>query len=64
MPIKYNSAIMNKKQQDVTQSAKAQDIKNIFRRMMADRNAVQSYIRKHGTLIGFKNESIFFAKPL
>lgn len=55
---------MNKKQQDVTQSANAQDIKNIFRRMLADRNAVQSYIRKHGTLIGFKNESILFAKPL
>lgn len=30
--------------------------------MIADKRSVQSYIRIHGTLKGFKDESIVFAK--
>ena len=40
------------------------DVKGIFKKMIADKRSVQSYIRIHGTLKGFKNESIVFAKPL
>ena len=36
----------------------------IFKKMIADKRSVQSYIRIHGTLKGFKDESIVFAKPL
>ena len=40
------------------------DVKGIFKKMIADKRFVQSYIRIHGTLKGFKNESIVFAKPI
>ena len=40
------------------------EVKGIFKKMMADKRAVQSHIRKYRTLEGFKDESIVFAKPL
>lgn len=51
---------------DKTQTgmSKNESIKNVFRKMIDDKRAVQSYIRKHGTLDGFKNGKILFAKPL
>ena len=36
----------------------------ILEKMIADNRAVQSYIRKHGNLNGFYDETIEFAKPL
>ena len=40
------------------------DVKGIFKKMIADKRSVQSYIRIHGTLRGYKDESIVFTKPL
>ena len=40
------------------------DVDDVFKQMLADKKAVQTYICEHGTLKGFKNESILFAKPL
>ena len=59
--------IMNMKKIQTTESqqaSKRENVKNIFKKMIADKRAVQSYIREHGTLNGFKNETIVFAKPL
>ena len=50
---------MNKKE-----NKNIENVKGIFKKMIADKRAIQSYIREHGTLDGFKNESIKFAKPL
>lgn len=47
-----------------TSAMKIEDIKNIFKKMIADKKAMQSYIREHGTLKGFANDTILFAKPL
>lgn len=52
---------MDKEQTNIS---KKENIKNVFKQMIADKRAVQSYIRKHGTLDGFKKEKILFAKPL
>ncbi|GAB6983012.1 hypothetical protein [Prevotella dentasini] len=37
---------------------------SIIRRMMEDKKEVQNYIREHGTLKGFKNDRIKFARPV
>ena len=55
---------MNTKQLNNSQTIKDKEVCNIFKRMLADKNTVQTYIREHGTLIGWKDESILFAKPL
>ena len=39
-------------------------VKNTFRKMMADKKAISDYIREKGTIRGFKDDSIRFAKPL
>lgn len=39
-------------------------IGDAFRKMVADKKSVQSYIRENGTLEGFGDETIIFAKPL
>lgn len=41
-----------------------ENIGKVFRKMLADKKAVQSYIREKGTLEGFQDETITFAKPL
>ena len=41
-----------------------ESVKNTFRKMMADKKAISDYIRKKGTIRGFKDDSIRFAKPL
>lgn len=41
-----------------------ENIGKVFRKMIADKKAVQSYIREKGTLEGFQDETITFAKPL
>ena len=59
--------IKNMKKIQTTESqhtSKRENVKDIFKKMIADKRAVQSYIREHGTLNGFKNETIVFAKPL
>lgn len=43
---------------------KSEGVKNLFRKMIADQRAVHSYIREHGTLKGFADDSIVFAKPI
>ena len=42
----------------------SESIRNVFRKMFDDKKAVQSYIRENGTLEGFRDETIVFAKPL
>ena len=54
---------MNKKQAN-NMTPRNESIKGVFQKMMEDKRAVQSHIQKHGTLNGFINESIVFAKPL
>ncbi len=39
-------------------------VKSTFKKMMADKKAISDYIHKQGTISGFKDESIQFAKPL
>ncbi|GEM_PF-1409900 len=39
-------------------------IRDIVRKMVADKRAVSSYIREHGSLSGFNDDSIQFSKPL
>ena len=55
---------MNKKQTIESNASKRENVKNIFKKMVADKRSVQSYIHEHGTLKGFKDETIIFAKPL
>lgn len=43
---------------------KREDVKNLFKKMIADQHAVQSHIREYGTLKGFADDSIVFAKPI
>ena len=54
---------MNNKQTKIM-TPQNEGVKDIFRKMLEDKSALQSHIQKHGTLNGFKNESIVFAKPL
>lgn len=54
---------MDKKQAKMMTSQE-ESIRNVFRKMLEDKRAVQSHIQKHGTLSGFKNDFIVFAKPL
>lgn len=37
---------------------------HFFQKMVDDKRAIRAYISKHGTLNGFKSESIKFVKPL
>ncbi|EJP32406.1 hypothetical protein HMPREF1146_1277 [Prevotella sp. MSX73] len=39
------------------------DFPSVIRQMIEDKRAVQNYIREHGTLKGFKNDRIKFARP-
>ena len=55
---------MNTEQFNKSQAIKDKEVCHIFKRMLADKTTVQTYIREHGTLIGLKDESILFAKPL
>lgn len=55
---------MEKKQSIESKTSKVEGVKNIFKKMVADKRAVQSYIQEHGTLKGFENGTIVFAKPL
>ena len=52
------------KKYNIESTASNKNVKNVFKKMIADKRAVQSYIREHGTLKGFKDDSIIFAKPL
>lgn len=54
---------MDKKQTKMM-TPQEESIRNVFRKMLEDKRAVQLHIQKHGTLNGFKNDSIVFAKPL
>lgn len=48
----------NEKRKDV------ESVKSTFKKMMADKKAISDYIREKGTIRGFENDSIKFAKPL
>jgi hypothetical protein len=50
--------------EEIQQASKKENVKNIFKKMIADKRAVQAYIRKHGTLNGFDDGTVVFAKPL
>lgn len=50
--------IANKNQMDIER------VKDTFRKMVADKRAISEYIREHGSLSGFKDDSIQFSKPL
>lgn len=52
------------KKHNMESTASNKNVKNVFKKMIADKRAVQSYIREYGTLKGFKDDSIVFAKPL
>lgn len=52
------------KKHNIESTASNKNVKNVFKKMIADKRAVQSCIREHGTLKGFKDDSILFAKPL
>lgn len=39
------------------------DFPSVIHQMIKDKSAVQNYIREHGTLKGFKNDRIKFARP-
>lgn len=54
----------NKEQKNIKHITTSSDMKNIFKKMLADKTVIRSYIQKHGTLDGFKNDTIIFAKPL
>ena len=55
---------MKKNQAIESESFKKENVKGIFKKMIADKRAVQSYIREHGTLNGFEDGTIVFTKPL
>lgn len=55
---------MDKMQTKREKLLKNAEVKGIFKKMMADKRAVQSHIRMYRTLEGFKDESVIFAKPL
>lgn len=55
---------MDRDNRHMTTSSSAENIKKVFRRMLEDKRAVQSYISENGTLEGFEDETIVFAKPL
>lgn len=40
------------------------DMKNIFKKMLSYKRSISSYIQENGTLNGFKDDTIIFAKPL
>ena len=61
---KISMNMKNKQNIESQQASKRENVKNIFRKMLADKRAVQAYIREHGTLNGFDNGTIVFAKPL
>ena len=55
---------MKMKEQKIKKEASVQDVRGIFKKMLSDKNKMRSYIQKHGTLNGFKDDTIIFAKPL
>ena len=61
---KISMNMKNKQNIESQQASKRENVKNIFKKMLADKRAVQTYIREHGTLNGFDNGTIVFAKPL
>ena len=61
---KISMNMKNKQNIESQQASKKENVKNIFKKMLADKRAMQTYIREHGTLNGFDNGTIVFAKPL
>lgn len=43
--------------------SKKKQIGDAIKRLREEKRAVREYIQKHGTLDGFKNESIKFVRP-
>lgn len=39
-------------------------IRNVIKKMVSDKKSISDYIRKNGSLKGFSNAEIEFAKPL
>ena len=61
---KISMNMKNKQNIESQQASKRENVKNIFKKMLADKRAVQTYIRELGTLNGFDNGTIVFAIPL
>ena len=55
---------MKRKGQILKNELSCPEIKGIFKKMLSDKNQMRSYIQEHGTLNGFKDDRIIFAKPL
>lgn len=64
LPLIFNVFIMESGKTYSSESRTSENITNVFRKMLEDKKAVQSYIRERGTLEGFEDETIIFAKPL
>ena len=64
LPLIFNVFIMESGKTYSSESIISENITNVFRKMLEDKKAVQSYIRERGTLEGFEDETIIFAKPL
>ena len=64
LPLIFNVFIMESGKTYSSESRISENITNVFRKMLEDKKAVQSYIRERGTLEGFEDETIIFAKPL
>ena len=47
-----------------TNNTRQDQIRDMVRKMVADKKAISNYIREHGTLKGFNDPTITFAKPL
>lgn len=39
-------------------------IQETFRKMLADKKSIHKYVKKYGTLSGFPDATVRFAKPL
>lgn len=52
------------KQGNIHSTESNKNVNGVFKKMIADKRAMQSHIRTNGTLKGFKDASIVFEKPL
>ena len=55
---------MNIREHNKDNKTSSDEMKNILKKMLYDKRSISSYIQKNGTLNGFKDDTIIFAKPL
>ena len=59
----HNNKHMNRQEHNTNKTSN-EDIRNVFKKMLSDKRRISSYIQENGTLNGFKDDTIIFAKPL